>query len=164
MRKTKELTLIASLVALCFVLRYALDALPNIKPITAIIILASVFLSTRVGACTGALTMLISGILMGFGLWIPLQIIAYIIIAIGVKLLPNKNVASIAVYGFITPFIYVLITNLSMLPYIDKSSFVTLWISGLGFDLLHSISTVVFIVTLYKPFKHIAEKQIGRQA
>lgn len=157
MKRTKEIALIAMLVATCFVLRYVLSVFPNIKPITAIIILASVFLSIRIGAIVGALTMLTSGLLLGFGLWIPLQIIAYVIIAVGVKLLPNKSVILVTIYGFVAPFIYGLITNLSMLPYIEKSSFIALWISGLGFDFLHSISTVAFILVLYLPFKNMAE-------
>ena len=128
---------------------------PNIKPITAIVILSSIFIYIREGATIGALTMLLTGVLMGVGLWTPLQMLSYIIIAFGVKLLSKKNIYILVAYGFISSFIYGFITNFSMLPYIENSSLIAVWISGIAFDLTHAISTSIFILILYSPFRRI---------
>lgn len=149
--KTKEIAIAGMMTALCIASRYALAPFPNVTAITAIIILL-VASSVKMGITVGVATMLITSLSFGFGPWTVLQILAYIVVAIGAKYV---NKFAWAVLGC---FMYGFITNFSMLPYIPVSALPATWVSGLPFDGLHALSTLTFVIVLYPVWKKYGEK------
>jgi len=152
----KEICLTGMLIALCTILRYVFSFLPNIQPITAIIILVSLFISRKISILTSMGLMIITGIILGFGIWIPLQILGYIIICLGTLLIIKRNIILTLTWGIIGSYIYGFVVSLSMLPYIPNNTFISTWILGLPFDTYHAISTFIFILALYYPFKKVS--------
>jgi hypothetical protein len=141
------------MIALCIVLRYFLSPFPNVKPIAAILILLTLFVSTRVSIITGSCVMLITGMFYGFGIWIPLQMLGFLVISIGARFFINKGFTFALIWGILACYIYGFIVNLSMITFVPISSLIPTWISGLSFDTIHALSTLGFLVVLYKVFQ-----------
>lgn len=75
---TKRLALLGVLTTLCVVLRiFKIIPVPNVQPVTAIIMLTTFFVSGGMGFALAILTMIIPNIFLGFGIWTIPQILAY---------------------------------------------------------------------------------------
>ena len=72
----RELVLLAVLSALCVAGRAAFSALPQFKPVLALVIVSGVALGGEAGFLTGALAMLLSNVMYGQGPWTPWQMFA----------------------------------------------------------------------------------------
>ena len=67
---------LAVLSALCVAGRAAFSALPQFKPVLALVIVSGVALGGEAGFLTGALAMLLSNVMYGQGPWTPWQMFA----------------------------------------------------------------------------------------
>jgi len=156
--QARELVVIAVLVALAVAGRGAFYMIPQFKPVVAIVIIAGVTLGAESGFCVGALTGFISNFMFGQGPWTPWQMFAFgiigflagIIFAKG--LLPKRRVP-LAIYGFLACMIvYGLImdtaTALMMTMDIEKTTVLGVYISGIPFNAIHGVATVIFIMVL----------------
>lgn len=75
----RQLTLLAILTALSVVLRIAkLVPIPNVQPVSDILMIVTLELGVGFGIALAALTMFLSNIVLGFGIWTIPQILAYI--------------------------------------------------------------------------------------
>ncbi len=79
---TYKLTLLALLAALAVVGRYAFQFLPNVQPITAIIILTGIFLGPVSSVILSVLVVFLSNMLLGMGIWTVWQIISWCLIGL----------------------------------------------------------------------------------
>jgi energy-coupling factor transport system substrate-specific component len=73
----KLLAVIATLAALAALGRDAFAAIPDVKPITAIVLVSGVAFGTRPGVAIGAISALASNILLGQGPWTPWQMLGW---------------------------------------------------------------------------------------
>ncbi len=143
-----RLALIAILAALSCVLRIAFVDFPNVKPITAMFFAFALWIGLWDSIAIMGLTMLLTGILLGFSPIVFGQIFVYAIIiaffkAIG-KLTKNVFVLSISA-GFLAFVFGALIDVLSGLMYgFGTGGYIAYWIAGLPFDTAHAISTLIF--------------------
>ncbi len=160
--KARELVTIAVLCAIGIAGRSLFFMLPQFKPVLALTIIAGVAFGGETGFFVGAVTMLLSNMLFSQGPWTPWQMFAMGIIGFLAGVLFKKGWlrrtrVSLAVFGaFATVIIYgVLMNSASAFMFSAQSiSFKTLtafWITGLPMDLIHSFSTVLFIVLAAEP-------------
>lgn len=98
---TYKLTLLALLATLAVVGRYAFQFIPNVQPVTAIIILTGIFLGPMSAVILGILAVFLSNMLLGMGIWTVWQIISWCIIGLiaGIMGITWKRV----------PFIFIII-------------------------------------------------------
>lgn len=82
MDKVKEISLIGILAAVNIASRIALQALPNIKPVTSIIIISVMIFGLAFGIKLTIVTTLVSNIYLGMGIWTIFQILAWIVICL----------------------------------------------------------------------------------
>lgn len=92
----QRLTLLALLTAMCVVLRiFKIIDIPNVQPVTDIIMLTTLELGAGTGILLAILVMVISNIFLGFGIWTLPQIFAYaacaLTVALFARLLPLKS-------------------------------------------------------------------------
>jgi energy-coupling factor transport system substrate-specific component len=73
----KLLAVIATLAALAALGRDAFAALPDVKPITAMVLISGLAFGARPGFAVGAISALASNILLGQGPWTPWQMLAW---------------------------------------------------------------------------------------
>ena len=82
MSKVKEISLIGILAAVNIASRIALQAVPNVKPVTSIIILSVMIFGLAFGIKLTLVTTLVSNIYLGMGIWTFFQILAWIVICL----------------------------------------------------------------------------------
>lgn len=159
--QARELVLVASLCAISIAGRSAFAALPQVKPIIALVILSGVALGGETGFIVGAVTMLISNIYFGQGAWTPWQMFAAGIIGFLSGVLSrrgwlSKSRAALCVFGFAaTLLLYGLVMNfstiiLSRAP-LNTATILAYYAQGLPMDLIHALSTLVILFFAAEP-------------
>ncbi len=159
--QARELVIISVLCALGVAGRAAFFMIPQFKPIAAIVIISAVAFGAESGFLVGALTMFLSNILVSQGPWTPWQMFAMGVIGFLAGILFRKGFlrrdkVSLAIFGGLSVFfIYGGIMNpASVLMFqskITKSMILTSYVTGVPMDLIHSGSTVFFILMIGEP-------------
>lgn len=159
--KVRELIIIAVLSAIGVAGRGAFFMLPQFKPVVAIVIISGVCFGGEVGFLVGAMTGFVSNFFFGQGPWTPWQMFCFGIIGFlaGVLFqkgkLKKKKIPLCIFGGLSTFFIYGGIINIgSLLMFSSKftiKGLIATYISGIPFDLVHSIATVFFLFILSQP-------------
>ena len=151
--KTKKITLLAVLMALCVVGRLVFVYIPNVQPVSAIIIISSFFMGPAFGIILAAGSAILTNLFLGSGIWTVFQILAWAFIGIVSgflgKVFPNMKIILIAIFGAMFGYLYGLIVSLNILVVTDY--FWAYYLAGLPFDTYHAIGNVAFILLLY-PF------------
>ena len=165
----KRLVLIAALTALGVVGRVLFYMIPAFKPVGAIAIIAGVSLDPFSGFLCGSLMAFLSNAFFGQGSWTAFQMFSFGLVGFlaGVvgsilrlrlnkgRTVSRKYVIAIAVYGFLSIFlIYGFIMNFFTSLTAGKAIKETLLIniiSGIPLDIIHGVSTAVFILLLGRP-------------
>ena len=142
--------------------------LPQAKPVLALTILAGVALGGESGFLVGSVTMLVSNILFGQGPWTPWQMFAFGMIGFLAGILYQKGIlkarkADLCIFGFLSVFlIYGGIMNpaSALMAYgtITWQSLLAFYISGAPVDLVHALSTVIFLWFLSRPLLEKLER------
>lgn len=159
--QARELIVLATLSAIATAGRGAFFMIPNFKPIIAIVIISGISFGAESGFLVGAVTMVVSNFLFGQGPWTPWQMLAMGMIGFlsGILhrwgLLPAKRV-TLCIYGFlVTIFVYGGIMNpaaVVMSVYeITWEAILAAYISGIPVDLVHAMSTFLFLWLGAKP-------------
>lgn len=150
---------VSLLAALAVALRFSFVAFPNVKPITAIFLVAVFYMGLLDAVLVMALTMVVTGIFLGFGPVVLWQIASFAaVMVLWSGLIPFRRVqrlsglfleASLAailvmVYGFLISLFSSVQFGFSLFPY---------WVNGLVFDGLHAVSTFLFYPIIYSIFR-----------
>ena len=154
-----HLSLIAILAALSSVLRIWLVALPNIKPITAMFFAFILFLGLSDSLWIMSITMLTTGLLLGFSPLVFGQIFVYALLMIIFKLLSKiiKNIWTLSILTGSLALLYGFLISLcsGILYGFGPAGFIGYWLAGLPFDLAHAVSTFLFFPIVLLIFKRI---------
>jgi len=89
---SRELVVIAVMVALSVVSRLIFAPIPAFKPISAIVIIAGIAFGMESGFMVGALSAILSNIYFGQGPWTPFQMLAWGIVGLLAGLLFRRNI------------------------------------------------------------------------
>lgn len=159
--QARELVVIAVLSAIAVAGRAAFYMLPQFKPVVAIVIIAGVSLGPESGFLVGAMTGFVSNFFFGQGPWTPWQMFSFGIIGFlaGIlfkKGLLKKTKTQLCIYGGTsTLIIYGLIMDTASLfmfsSTITWKALLTMYISGFWFNVVHAVSTVVFLFFIADP-------------
>jgi len=158
--RAKEVVVIAVMCALAVVGRVAFEALPQFKPVAAIVIISGILLGGESGFLVGALSAFVSNFFFGQTPFTPWQMFTFGIIGFlaGVifrKGMP-KNRAWLCLFGFLaTMIIYGGIMNpVSVIlgqPNPTAEMFLTAYVTGFAFDIVHALATAVFLFFIARP-------------
>lgn len=160
--QARELVVISVLAAIAVAGRGAFFMLPQFKPVAAIVIIAGVCFGGEAGFLVGAVSGIVSNFFFGQGPWTPWQMFGFGIIGFIAGLLFKKGMLkkkklSLCIYGGIsTFFIYgFLLDTASIFMFseknITKAGAISVYISGIPFNIVHGISTIFFLFILSKP-------------
>ena len=166
--QVKRMTLIAMLAALGTVLRvFKIIPIPNVQPVTDLIMIATLVLGVGFGISLAMMIMILSNLLLGFGIWTVPQILAYAVCVLTVaglaKVTPLKKHFTLQlILATFLGFEYGFFVSLGMSIYGGWAAFLAYWLSGLLFDLYHALGNLGCYFILYKPltvaFKHYLQE------
>lgn len=162
--QVRELVILASIVAISVASRGALFFLPQVKPMAAILIISAMAFGSEFGFVSGALSVLLSNFIYGQGMWTPFQMIgmgltvflsSFLVRTFKIK---NRFVTAV-ISGILCFFVYGIIVDLSsvfmMVATFNLQSILSIYASGVPFNLIHAITTAV-VIALVQP--EITEK------
>lgn len=158
----REIVTIASLSAIAAVSRAAFYILPQIKPVAAIVIIAAVSFGYEVGFMVGAMSMFLSGMLFGQGLWTPFQMLGLGLVGLASGLifhnskLKHNRIALSIFGGLLTFFIYGFIVDTNSVLYLSTnitlSSALSIYASGVTMNAVFAVTTAVVLFFFGKTF------------
>ena len=139
--KVKEISLIGILAAVNIASRIYLQALPNIKPVTSIIIISVMLFGLAFGVKLSVVTTVVSNLFLGMGTWTFFQILAWVVICL------------------ITQFLMDFLKKIGKEP--------VYYMAGLLFDTFHAVGNFCFYLIcapiLIKVFKKESERMKLKQ-
>ena len=159
--QAREIVIISVLCALGVAGRAAFFMLPQFKPVMAIVIISGLAFGGETGFLVGAVTMLVSNMMLGQGPWTPWQMVAMGLVGFFAGLLFQKGILArsrlaLAVFGALSAIvIYGGIMNAAnVLMYQANPTaamFLASYITGFPFDLIQASATVLFLWLIARP-------------
>lgn len=159
--QARELVVISCLCAITAIARTAFFMLPEFKPMAALVIIAGVCLGGETGFVVGAVSAFVSNFFFGQGPWTPWQMFALGLVGFAAGLIfksgnKAKSKIFLCIYGFAaTLVLYGAVVNLGsvfmMYPEPTVGQFAAACAAGLPIDLVHALSTVLFLWFISKP-------------
>lgn len=161
--QAREILLISVMASIAVVGRMAFFMLPQFKPVTAVVIITGIGLGAEAGFLTGAMAAFVSNFFFGQGPWTPWQILAYGIIGFlaglifrGKRRRFRRNKFLLCLYGgAATLLIYGFLLDTSTVTMYSSEftwdAFRAVYISGFPFNVIHAVSTIVFLFFLADP-------------
>ena len=162
---SKELTVLAVMIALSASGRFLFAWIPGFKPVTALTIIAAVYLGKEAGFVVGALSAIVSNFYFGQGPWTPFQMFAWGILGFVAGCLSKplrKNKIILCVFGAAAGIVYSLAMDVWSTLWADGTLNLSRYMASVAaafpVTVIYAVSNVIFLLLLAKP---IGEK-LGR--
>jgi energy-coupling factor transport system substrate-specific component len=149
------------LAALAAAGRIVFAPIPDVKPVSAICIMAGAVFGRRCGFMVGALAALCSNFFFGQGPWTPWQMYAWGMVGYMAGLLAQtkafERMPVVLAYGFLSGLLYGFLVNAwYVVGYIQPLTWPAIlaaYAAALPFDCVHGAATVAFLALLYAPWQ-----------
>ena len=164
----RDVTIVGLLSAFNIASRMFLQFAPTIKPVTTVIIVTAMVLGFRYSLYINVVTVLVSGILLGFGTFIPFQILAWAIIG-GLAGMLHKNqlykkipIGFMALLCAIGGFVFGFFVSLDKFFIAGPYAFYVYYLNGLPFDGLHAAGNFFFYLVCAPILTRILERELEK--
>lgn len=158
---SRRLVLISVITALCCIGRF----IPLFKPVTALTVLAAIYLGPTSGFLVGAMSALLSNFYFGQGPWTPYQMLAWGLIGFCAGLLSaplKKSRMLLLIYGFFSGVLFSAVMDLWTVLWqygtVTPALFGAAALTALPHTLLYAVSNLLFLIFLAKPFGEKLER------
>lgn len=157
---TKQIALMAMLIALSVVSRIALTFIPNVQATTVIVILSSFILNPFGAVVVATGSALLSNMVLGMGIWTLWQIVSWSLVGLMSGFIGRYHrkipLPILSLYAGFCGLFYGFSISLPMSKMIGN--FWIYYLSGLPFDIIHAIGNIVFLYILYPIFLKVVDK------
>jgi energy-coupling factor transport system substrate-specific component len=164
--KTKRIALLGLLTSFIYVGRVSFSFLPNVQPMTTILIIITLSLGLADGLIVALLSLVVSNLSLGFGVWTIAQLIAFTVVLLVVypfrRIYNNIPLVVMAFISGFTGLLYGFIISLVQAPFFGWLSFFPYYISGIPYDIAHAVGNFVFYLLLAPLFYPIIDKQTNK--
>ncbi|HIY80068.1 MAG TPA: ECF transporter S component [Candidatus Olsenella excrementavium] len=166
----RQLMPTAVLAAVAATGRVLFAPLPDVKPVSAIAILAGAALGRRSGFVVGAVAALASNVFFGQGPWTPWQMYAWGLVGYVGGVLGERGLLDRApalyVWGFASGLVYGLILNgyhvLGYAQPLTWESALLACAASLPLDVTHGIATVAFLAAIWLPWGRAIRRVVAK--
>ena len=146
--------------------RILFAAFPDVKPVSAICILAGAVFGRRSGFMVGALAALVSNFFFGQGPWTPWQMYAWGMVGYLAGMLADRGLlekpAVVYSFGFASAFFYGLLLNswtvVGFVRPLNWETALLTYAAAAPFDLIHAVATVAFLAIVFVPWRRKLER------
>ena len=158
-QSSRETVTIAVMIALSVAGRFIFTLVPHFKPVTALVIITSMYFGPDAGFMTGSLTALLSNMQHGQGPWTVFQMAVWGFIGFGAGVLNLKGllknkfllVSYSAIAGVVYSLIMDIYTTISTESVFIVEKYLSYVLFSLPVMLEYIISNIVFMLVLEKP-------------
>ncbi|MFY9901032.1 MAG: ECF transporter S component [Trichococcus sp.] len=149
----RRLALLSILTALCYVGRMMFQFIPNVQPVTAVLIILTLTLGMTDGFIVAILSIVLTNFLLGMGPWTIAQIASFgvLIVVTGLVMKPfykKVHKAYFVGFSFLGGILYGFIISLLTVKMMGINSFWAYYAAGIPFDLLHGLGNAGFYLIL----------------
>lgn len=166
----RQLMPTAVLAAVAAAGRVLFAPLPDVKPVSAIAILAGAALGRRSGFVVGALAALASNVFFGQGPWTPWQMYAWGLVGYVSGVLGERGLLErmpvLYVWGFASGLVYGLILNgYHVLGYVQPLTWESALVAcaaSIPLDVTHGVATVAFLAAIWLPWGRAIRRVVAK--
>lgn len=162
---SKELIVLAVMIAISVAGRFIFAWFPGFKPVTAITVITAVWLGKEAGFTVGSLSAVVSNFYFGQGPWTPFQMFAWGMLGFISGLLAKplrKNKILLCIFGVLAGILYSLIMDIWTTIWADGSfntaRFFACVISAFPVTAEYAVSNIIFLLLLSKPIGEKLER------
>lgn len=164
---TKSIVLVAMLTALSVAGRVLFTFIPNVTPVTAIVMITTILMGVRYGLVNAVLSIVLSNMVMGMGIWTIPQIVSLVVVVVvtAVAIKPwFKSMPHwlVSLYAGMAGLLYGFVISLVQAPIFGYENFVSYYLAGLPFDLMHAGGNVAFYFVLAPILYPLLDKLLVR--
>ncbi|HUJ92866.1 MAG TPA: DUF6580 family putative transport protein [Gaiellaceae bacterium] len=162
-QSAKEVAVIATLAAAAAAGRVLLAPIPDVQPVTVIVVVTGVALGVRAGIAVGASAAFVSNFFLGQGLWTPWQMLAWGACgAIGAWLAPLlRRRIPLAVACFLLGYFYGFVLDAwnwyAFYPH-TWASFLARQAAGFPFDTAHAVGNLLLALAAGPELRRLLER------
>lgn len=151
--------------------RVLLDPIPNVQPVTVIVLLAGIHFGAPRAVALAAAVALCSNVLLGHGLWSLYQAVGWSAVGVAGAALSNRlyvdgrmAIRALAALAAVSAFAFDWIVSLSALHSLSSEVFLVYLMAGIPYDLLHAAGNVAFVAWLANPLSEIMTRHVAPPA
>ena len=151
--------------------RVLLDPIPNVHPVTVIVLLAGIHFGAPRAIALAAAVALCSNVLLGHGLWSLYQAVGWSAVGVAGAALSNRlyvdgrmAIRALAALAAVSAFAFDWIVSLSALHSLSSEVFLVYLMAGIPYDLLHAAGNVAFVAWLANPLSEIMTRHVAPPA
>ena len=143
---------------------------PDVKPVTAICIVAGAVLGRQSGFAVGALAALTSNFFFGQGAWTPWQMYAWGLIGYLSAILCERGLLEpkprVLVWGFVSAILFGLIMDgMHIVGYVRPFTWqgaAAALLASLPLDCLHGVATIAFLALIWDPWRRQLKRVLAK--
>lgn len=157
----RKITMLSMLVSIAVIGRIYMTFIPNVQPLTTIVIITAVLMGRTNGVIVATISIIVSNLYLGFGTWTFPQAISFSLIALiagSFCFLKDKKYFIYFLAGISGLSGYFHGVIMSLAEYIIFGNFWAYYLAGVPFDTYHAVGNVVITLILYQPIKSIFER------
>jgi energy-coupling factor transport system substrate-specific component len=160
---TREIAVMGVMTAVLEASVHAMAAIPNVEPVTLLLMLYTLFLGGKVVYVLAAY-LLLEGCFYGFGLWWVMYLYTWPLLAFLTYRLRRQQ--SVWVFAILAGLFGLFFGALCSIPYFfisGVSGAFAWWVSGIPFDLIHCASNFLLCLFLFPPLRRCMEHFLPRE-
>ncbi|MCI3029290.1 ECF transporter S component [Desemzia sp. C1] len=161
----RRIALLSMMIAVTHVGRLMLQILPNVQPVTTILIILTLSMGIADGLIVAVLSILISNLTLGMGIWTFAQIISFSVIVLitGLVIKPMyKKIPKwmMVLYAAFAGILYGLVVSFIMKYLLGFENFWAYYMMGVPMDLMHAFGNGLFYIILSPVLFPLIEKNL----
>ena len=164
----RKITLIALLSTLAYIGRLLFAWIPNVQPVTVILLIITLEMGLVEGFLTASLSMILSNIFLGMGPWTLYQIASFAIVILVffcLKFLwrqtwkqPLLKLTFFTIMAGLMGYLYGFVISIFSVYFYHIPKFWVYYFQGLPFDTLHALGNIGFWILLSPLLPRIIQK------
>ena len=142
--------------------RILMSPIPNVQPVTVIVLLAGIRMGAKESIFLATIIALFSNLILGNGVWTIYQAAAWSIIGCLGALFSNKldTLMKLILFAGASGVLFNWFVSLSILHSVGFDMLIPYLIVGIPYDLLHAVGNITFMIWLSNPLTEIMSRNI----
>ena len=153
----KDIAVMGVMVATMTSFKYAMSLIPNVEPVSLLIILYTLFLGPKVIYAI-VVFILVEGLIYGFGTWWVSYLYIWPLLSLLTYLFRKQTSYFFAILSGVFGLFFGALTAIPYLFVGGLTAAFNYFIAGIPYDLIHSVGNFILCLALFKPLNTVLNK------